>query len=74
MGDFGGTGTVNQTGGTVMVKANCPSIANCTALNISSRGGTGTYNIGGTGQLNLAGGSRSIGRNSGAKALPAREP
>ncbi len=64
---FGGTGTVNQTGGTVMVKAACPTIANCAALNIGNQGGTSTYDISGDGKLILEGGSHSIGRNEGPR-------
>ncbi|QJP15205.1 autotransporter domain-containing protein [Starkeya sp. ORNL1] len=68
VGDFGGTGTVNQTGGTVMLKAACPTIANCVALNVGNQGGTGIYDISGDGKLILEGGSHSIGRNEGSRA------
>ncbi|WP_230413276.1 autotransporter outer membrane beta-barrel domain-containing protein [Paraburkholderia antibiotica] len=41
VGDFGGTGTVNQTGGNVVFGT--PGVA----LNIGNQGGTGTYNLAG---------------------------
>ena len=65
VGDFGGTGTVQQTGGTVRLEQSCGDLNRCPALNIGNQGGTGTYTISG-GQLLLEGGSHSIGRNSGS--------
>jgi fibronectin-binding autotransporter adhesin len=67
VGDFGGTGTVQQTGGTVQLLQTCDVVASCASLNIGNQGGTGTYNISG-GQLLLNGGSHSIGRNAGSNA------
>ncbi|MEP9379293.1 autotransporter-associated beta strand repeat-containing protein [Aquabacter sp. CN5-332] len=66
VGDWGGTGTVNQSGGAVSLLATCASPSNCVAMNIGNQGGTGTYNLTG-GQLLIAGGSHSIGRNAGAQ-------
>ncbi|WP_454916810.1 autotransporter-associated beta strand repeat-containing protein [Xanthobacter sediminis] len=66
VGDWGGTGVVNQSGGTVSLVATCPSPADCVAMNIGNQGGTGTYNLTG-GQLLISGGSHSIGRNEGAQ-------
>ncbi|TAJ30372.1 MAG: hypothetical protein EPO67_14330, partial [Reyranella sp.] len=65
VGDFGGTGAVQQTGGTVRLQQSCGDLNRCPAFNLGNQGGTGTYNISG-GQLLLEGGSHSIGRNSGA--------
>jgi len=42
VGDFGGQGTLNQTGGTVRVEATCGDPAHCAALHIGNQGGTGT--------------------------------
>jgi outer membrane autotransporter protein len=64
VGDWGGTGTVNQTGGAVIVDPECGSAANCAAFNLGNQGGTGTYNISG-GMLELNGGLHSIGRSEG---------
>jgi hypothetical protein len=55
VGDFGGTGTFDQTGGTVTVTGN-------DALNVGNQGGTGTYNLEG-GTLAL-GAIDVIGRNT----------
>jgi fibronectin-binding autotransporter adhesin len=38
VGDFGGQGTVNQTGGTVNVVPLCGSLSHCAALNIGNQG------------------------------------
>ena len=65
VGDFGGTGTVNQTGGTVRLLATCGTPANCVALNVGNQGGTGEYNISG-GTLELNGGISNIGRSADA--------
>ena len=55
VGDFGGTGTFNQSGGTVTDDG---------AFNVGNQGGTGTYNLSG-GKLVLAGGNIDvIGRNT----------
>jgi len=59
VGDFGGSGTFNQTGGSVTING---------ALNIGNQGGHGTYNING-GTLNFVGSSQSaLGRTSGSSA------
>lgn len=63
VGDWGGVGTVNQTGGAVTIEAECGVAANCSSFNIGNQGGTGTYNIS-NGQLTLVGGLHSIGRNT----------
>lgn len=67
VGDFGGTGRVHQTGGTVTVKEDCELPTSCGSLNIGNQGGTGEYKIDG-GELNLVGGTHSIGRNTGSNA------
>jgi len=54
VGDFGGTGTFNQTSGTL----------NTPALNVGNQGGHGTYNLSG-GTLNLNAGLSTLGRTSG---------
>ncbi len=58
IGDFGGTGVFNQTGGTINVSG---------SLNVGNQGGNGTYNIS-AGTLNLANGLYSLGRATGAAA------
>ncbi|WP_207916082.1 beta strand repeat-containing protein, partial [Aquabacter spiritensis] len=63
IGDWGGTGVVNQSGGTVSLTPTCGVTGDCVAMNIGNQGGTGTYNLSG-GQLLIAGGSHSIGRNA----------
>ncbi len=63
VGDWGGTGTVTQTGGDVKVVAGCGDIAHCPSLNIGNQGGHGTYAISG-GSLSFDGGFFDIGRNS----------
>ena len=62
VGDFGGQGTVNQTGGTVNVVPLCGSLSHCAALNIGNQGGNGTYVISG-GELFVS--VVNIGRNTG---------
>src|SRR5262249_56203811 len=62
VGDFGGRGTVNQTGGTVNVIPLCGSLSHCAALNIGNQGGNGTYAISG-GELFVS--VVNIGRNTG---------
>ena len=62
VGDFGGQGTVNQTGGTVNVIPLCGSLSHCAALNIGNQGGNGTYAISG-GELFVS--VVNIGRNTG---------
>ena len=59
VGDFGGTGTFNQSGGTV-------TLANSSALNIGNQGGSGTYNLSG-GTLTLNNGLHVIGRSDAVK-------
>jgi len=70
VGDFGGDGTVNQTGGTVTLEQTCGTPKRCPSLNIGNQGGSGVYNISG-GSLLLQNGSHSIGRNEGSN--PASE-
>ncbi len=63
VGDYTGTGTFNQTGGTINVAGLTGA-----SLNIGNQGGNGTYNLSG-GQLNLGGvngGLYSLGRATGA--------
>ncbi len=68
IGDFTGTGTVNQTGGTVVL-----GTGGAVALNIGNQGGTGTYNLSG-GTLTFNGTNATttsfivLGRNSGSGA------
>ncbi|MGE9289502.1 MAG: hypothetical protein ACQKBT_00845, partial [Puniceicoccales bacterium] len=59
IGDWGSTGIVNQTGGSVTMTDG--------ALNLGNQGGFGTYNLSG-GTLNLSGGLHSLGRNTGSRA------
>jgi hypothetical protein len=56
VGDFGGTGLVTQTGGTVNVTG---------SFNIGNQGGNGTYELE-NGTLNLLGGLYDAGRNAGS--------
>ena len=70
VGDFGGQGTLNQTGGTVTVAATCGDPAHCAALHIGNQGGTGTYNISG-GELDLVGSNNELGRSTGNKPASA---
>ena len=65
VGDFGGRGTVTQTGGTVKVTAQCGDLTRCAALNIGNQGGNGVYNISG-GELDLTASLNTIGRNTGS--------
>ncbi|MDM0078865.1 autotransporter domain-containing protein [Variovorax sp. J2P1-59] len=68
LGSFGGTGTVNQTGGNVAINF-CGDIAHCAAFSIGNQGGTGVYNITG-GSLAFNGpGQMVIGRNESAGVL-----
>lgn len=62
VGDFGGTGVVNQTGGTV-------NMTNASSLNIGNQGGDGTYNISG-GTINFQGGFFTLGRENNSGAFP----
>ncbi|MFH0295770.1 autotransporter domain-containing protein [Bradyrhizobium sp. 31Argb] len=64
IGDFGGVGTVNQTGGIVRVTPTCGDISHCASMNIGNQGGVGTYNVSG-GELYLDGGLNGLGRTSG---------
>ena len=66
VGDFGGTGLVSQTGGTVTLEQTCEDDDRCPSLNIGNQGGTGTYTISG-GSLVLSGGSHTIGRSTGTR-------
>ncbi len=65
VGDWGGYGTVDQTGGAVTITTGCDDLSHCASLNVGNQGGTGTYDISG-GTLSLLGGSHSIGRNAGS--------
>lgn len=66
VGDFGGTGLVKQTGGTVALEPTCSDNDRCVSLNVGNQGGDGTYSISG-GSLLLNGGSHSLGRTTGDK-------
>lgn len=57
VGDFGGTGTFTQTGGSINVLASA-------SFNIGNQGGTGVYNLSG-GSLSLTGGLYTLGRADG---------
>jgi fibronectin-binding autotransporter adhesin len=70
VGDFGGQGTLNQTGGTVRVDATCGDPSHCAALHIGNQGGTGTYNIS-AGELDLVGSNNELGRSTGTKPASA---
>lgn len=59
VGDFGSTGVVNQTGGTVKLTDG--------SFNLGNQAGTGTWSIS-DGSLTLEGGLHSLGRNTGANA------
>jgi autotransporter-associated beta strand protein len=56
-GDYGGTGTFTQNGGTV-------TASNGAAFHIGNQGGTGTYNLNG-GTLTLVGDDNVLGRSTG---------
>ncbi|BCP53077.1 hypothetical protein K32_16940 [Kaistia sp. 32K] len=62
VGDWGGTGTVSQTGGTVTVSKDCDDLARCGAMHIGNQGGNGTYTISG-GVLDINNARLTIGRN-----------
>jgi autotransporter-associated beta strand protein len=64
VGDFGGQGTVNQTGGIVQIIATCGDPTHCSSIHIGNQGGTGVYNISG-GELELVGGLNGLGRTNG---------
>jgi uncharacterized Zn-binding protein involved in type VI secretion len=67
VGDFGGTGTVNQIGGAVVIGGHDIPVS----LNIGNQGGTGVYNLsGGTLSFNGTGTTSFVvlGRNTGATA------
>lgn len=59
VGDFGGTGVMTQTGGSVVIGS--ATVAG--SLNVGNQGGTGTYNLSG-GTLTLAEGLHNLGRNT----------
>ncbi|MFC3712995.1 autotransporter-associated beta strand repeat-containing protein [Sphingoaurantiacus capsulatus] len=63
VGDFGGSGTVNQTGGSIVIQPGCGDASRCALFNIGNQGGTGVYNISG-GSLTLTSGSFGLGRNT----------
>ena len=74
VGDFGGIGTVNQTGGTVVFGGSGAPVS----LNIGNQGGNGTYDLSG-GTLSFLGdpGGTSfvvIGRNAPSGTIVAGEP
>lgn len=60
VGDFGGTGVFNQTGGTITIGSASAAVGG--SLNVGNQGGTGTYNLSG-GTLILARGTHNLGRN-----------
>ncbi|MEJ0049943.1 MAG: autotransporter domain-containing protein [Methylovirgula sp.] len=64
VGDFGGQGAVNQTGGTVLVTPLCGVVGSCASINIGNQGGIGTYAIS-DGELDIVGGNDVIGRVQG---------
>ncbi len=64
VGDFGGQGTVNQTGGAVVVMPTCGDVSHCASLTVGNQGGSGIYNMSG-GELDLTGLVNSLGRSSG---------
>lgn len=66
VGDYGGTGLVSQTGGTVALQQTCEDNDRCPSLNIGNQGGIGTYSIS-AGSLVLSGGSHTIGRSTGTR-------
>ncbi|TWI04640.1 autotransporter family porin/fibronectin-binding autotransporter adhesin [Luteimonas cucumeris] len=63
VGDFGGAGTVNHSGGAVILTPRCGTPASCVGLNIGNQGGTGTYNLSG-GTLAMDSGFLVVGRNT----------
>src|ERR1700759_2969482 len=65
IGDFGGQGTVDQTGGTVQIIPTCGDLTHCSAMHIGNQGGNGIYNISG-GELELVGGLNGLGRTNGS--------
>jgi len=65
VGDFGGVGSVTQTGGTVVVDRLCGSSSHCASVNIGNQGGTGAYTIS-AGTLSLLRASLALGRNTAA--------
>ena len=73
VGDFGGVGTVNQTGGAVMLGGSGTPVS----LNIGNQGGSGTYNLSG-GTLSFDGtGTTSfviLGRNAASTSASAQLP
>ena len=72
VGDFGGTGTVNQTGGTVRFGGATP-----VSLNIGNQGGNGTYNLS-AGMLSFDGAGVPsfvvLGRNAPSGTIIAEHP
>lgn len=65
VGDWGGLGVLNQTGGDViLMQTGCGDASRCTSLNIGNQGGSGTYNISG-GTLVLTA-RNVIGRSTGS--------
>ena len=72
VGDFGGTGTVNQTAGTVRLGGTTP-----VSLNIGNQGGAGTYNLSG-GTLSFDGAGVPsffvLGRNADSGTIIAQNP
>ena len=62
VGDFGGAGTVTQTGGNVVVAPGGSNTSNAVSVNIGNQGGTGVYNLSG-GSLTFNSGFFVLGRN-----------
>jgi T5SS/PEP-CTERM-associated repeat protein/autotransporter-associated beta strand protein len=73
VGDFGGVGTVNQTGGAVMLGGSGAPVS----LNIGNQGGSGTYNLSG-GTLSFNGTNTTsfviLGRNAASTNPSAQLP
>jgi len=73
VGDFGGFGTVNQTGGAVMLGGSGTPVS----LNIGNQGGSGTYNLSG-GTLSFNGTNTTsfvvLGRNAASTNASAQLP
>ncbi len=67
VGDFGGAGTVNQTGGSVVLTPLCGNPANCVSFNIGNQGGSGIYRLSG-GTLDFSEGFLVLGRNTNPNA------
>ncbi|RYD33804.1 MAG: hypothetical protein EOP87_10365, partial [Verrucomicrobiaceae bacterium] len=62
VGDFGGSGTFNQTGGSITLGQSIPNY-----LNIGNQGGSGVFNLSG-GSFEIANGFLNLGRSTQATA------